>query len=146
RVAGVADQYTLAAVAAVAHHFHMYLGDQRASGVKHLQLSDPGFFLHGFGHAVGAEDDDNVIGDFMQLVNEHRPAVAQVLYHKLVVHHFMTHVDRWTEHFQGAVDDFDSPVDAGTEAARIGQFDLHGKPRMLGREREDCRTLPQTAF
>ena len=55
----------------------------------------------------------------------------KVFDHELVGDHFMAHVDRWAEHFQCAGDGFDSPVDAGTEAARIGQFDLHGEPRIL---------------
>src|SRR5690554_3307950 len=103
----------------------MHLGDQRAGGIEHLETPFCGLVLHGLGDVVGAEDDDDVIGNLMQLVNKHRAAVTQVLYDELVVHHFMAHIDRWTEYFQRSVDDFDSPVNAGTEAAWIGQFDLH---------------------
>jgi hypothetical protein len=38
----------------------------------------------------------------------------------------MTHVDGRAEDFQGTVDDFDSPIDACTEATGVGEFDLHG--------------------
>src|SRR5690554_7906513 len=80
----------------------------------------------------------------MQLVNKHRAAVAQVLYDELVVHHFMAHIDRWTEYFQRSVDDFDSPVDAGTEAAWIGQFDLHEvNLRMSGLSWQCLKSLVQ---
>ena len=60
---------------------------------------------------MGAEDDDDVVRHLVELFDEDGPAVAQVLDHELVVHHFMTHIDRRAEDFQGAVDDLDRPVD-----------------------------------
>src|SRR5690606_11346896 len=73
----------------------------------------------------GAEDDDGVVRHLVQLLDEDRTARAQVLDHELVVHHFVTHVDRRAEHFQGPIDDLDGAIDAGAEAAGIGEFDLH---------------------
>src|SRR5690606_8320099 len=62
----------------------------------------------------------------VQFLNEDRPPLTQILDHELVVHHFVTHIDRRAEHFQSAVDDFDGAVDAGAEASGIGELDLHG--------------------
>jgi hypothetical protein len=45
------------------------------------------------------------------------------------VHHFVPHVDRRTEQFDGAFDDFDRAIDAGTESTRIGEQDLHFSDR-----------------
>jgi hypothetical protein len=38
------------------------------------------------------------------------------------VHHFVAHVDRRAEDFQGAVDDLDRPVDPGAEAAGLASL------------------------
>ncbi|MNY51145.1 hypothetical protein D3C86_1867090 [compost metagenome] len=81
---------------------------------------------------MGAEDDDDVVRYLVQFLDEDGAAGAQVLDHELVVHHFMAHVDRRAEHFQGAIDDLDRAVDAGAEAAGVGEGDLHGKSRHAG--------------
>ncbi|MNV95635.1 hypothetical protein D3C71_1905460 [compost metagenome] len=78
---------------------------------------------------MGAEDDDDVVGDLVQFLDEDGAARAQVFDHELVVHHLVTHVDRRAEDFQSAVDDFDGAVDTGAEAAGIGEFDMHGDSR-----------------
>jgi hypothetical protein len=80
---------------------------------------------HGLGDAVGTEDHDAIVRHLVELVDEHRPALAQVVHHEAVVHHLVAHVDRRAEYLQGAVDDVDGPIDAGAEAAGIGQLNLH---------------------
>ncbi|MNC44449.1 hypothetical protein D3C75_933550 [compost metagenome] len=129
---GVADEDALLAVAAVAGHLQVHLGDQRAGGVEHLEATARGLVAHRLGDTVGAEDDDDVVRHLVQLFDENRPARAQILDHELVVHHFMAHVDRRAEHFQGAIDDLDRAVDAGAEAAGVGEGDLHGESRHAG--------------
>lgn len=104
----------------------MHLGDQRAGGVEHLQAAAIGFVTHGLGDAVGAEDDDVVVRHLVEFLDEDGATGAQVLDHELVVHHFVTHVDRRAEDFQGAVDDLDGAVDTGAEATGVGEFDVHG--------------------
>ena len=107
----MADENALTTIAAVLGHFDVHLGDQRAGRVEHLQATASGFLAHGLGHAVGAEDDDDVVRHLVQLFNEDGPTIAQVFYHELVMHHFVTHIDRRAEDFQRTVDDFDRPVD-----------------------------------
>ena len=53
------------------------------------------------------------------------PERAQPLDHVAVVHDFVTHVDRRAEQLDRTLDDVDGAIDAGTEAARIGEQDLH---------------------
>ena len=65
---------------------------------------------------------------FGQFLDEHRPLGAQVVTDELVVHDFVPHVDRRAEFFQGALDDGDGALDAGAEAAGVGEEDLHGVP------------------
>ncbi|MCY1177922.1 hypothetical protein D9M73_182480 [compost metagenome] len=134
RVAFVADEDAFVAVAAVAHDFHVHLGDQRAGGVEHLQAAILGFLAHGLGNAVGTEDDDGVIRHLVQLFDEDGATITQVFHHELVVHDFVAHVDRRAEHVQRAVDDLDRAVNAGAEAAGVGEFDLHdGISRRAGK-------------
>ena len=74
---------------------------------------------------MGAEDDDDVVGHLVEFIDEDGAAVAQVFDHELVVHHFVTDVDRRAEDFQRTVDDLDRSVHTRAEAAGIGEFDLH---------------------
>src|SRR5690554_1078728 len=127
RMTVVADEDAFAAVAAVAHHFHMHLGDQRAGGVKHFQATAGGFVLNRLGHAMGAEDHQFVIRHFVQLVYKDGAALPQVAHHKLVVDHFVAHVNGSTEHVQRAVYDFYGAVYAGTEATGVSESDLHSQ-------------------
>src|SRR5690554_6285776 len=123
RVTMVADEHALAAVAAVAHHFHMHLGDQRAGGVEHFQAPAGGFVLYRLGDAVGTEDHQFVIRHFIQLVYKDGAALPQVAHHKLVVDHFVAHVDGRPEHVQCAVYDFYGAVYTGTEATGVSESD-----------------------
>src|SRR5690606_35831276 len=107
RVSLVADEDAFAAVAAVAGHFHVHLGHQRTGRVEYLEATALGLLAHGLGYAMGAEDDDGIVGHLMQFFDEHRATRAQVFDHKLVVYHFMPHIDRRTKHFKGAIDDLD---------------------------------------
>src|SRR5690554_1554479 len=127
RVAVVADEHTFAAVAAVAHHFHMHFGDQRAGGVEHFQATAGGFVLYRLGYAVSAEDHQLVVWHFVQLVHKDGTALAQVAHHKLVVDHFVAHVNGRTEHVQCAVYDFYGAVYVGTEATGVSESDLHSQ-------------------
>ena len=67
---------------------------------------------------MSAEDDDHIIRNLIQLFDKDRATRTQVFHHKLVVHHFVTHIDGRAEDFQRAVDDLDGAVDAGTETTR----------------------------
>jgi len=51
-MAGVADQHHVTAGTAVAGHFEVNLGHQRAGGIEHLQATAIGFLAHGLGDAV----------------------------------------------------------------------------------------------
>ncbi|MCY1365168.1 hypothetical protein D9M69_520030 [compost metagenome] len=128
---GVADENALSAVTAVARDFDVDFGHQRARGVEHFQPTASRFAAHGLGNAVGTEDHDDVVRHLVQLFDEDRTTGAQVLDDKFVVDHFVAHIDRWPEDFQGAVDDFDRPVHTGAEATGVGEFDLHAVPRVL---------------
>ena len=73
---------------------------------------------------MSTEDDGIAGGDFVEFFNEHGALGAQAVDHKAVMHDFVTHVDWRAEAHQGSFDDLDGPLDAGAEAARIGEQDF----------------------
>jgi len=71
-------------------------------------------------------EHDNASGrDFGELLDEHRALRPQVIDDEPVVHDLVPHVDRPAEFRECLFDDGDGAVDAGAEAARIGQEDFH---------------------
>src|SRR5690606_27542647 len=75
---------------------------------------------------VGAEDHGGAVGHLVQLLDEDRPALLQVVDHVAVVHDLVAHVDRRAQGLDGTLDDLDPAVDAGAETAGIGDDDVHG--------------------
>ena len=71
------------------------------------------------------EDDRGPCRHLVELVDEDRALGAQVAHDVGVVDDLVAHVDRRTELRERALDDLDRTVDAGTEAARLGEDDIH---------------------
>ena len=122
----MANQNALLAALGVAQYFQMHFGDQWAGGIEHFQATPLGIGLHRPGNTVGRKDDDDIIGDFIQLFDKHSAAGAQRFNHKAVMNHLMTNIDGRTKHIERAVNDIDRAVHAGTKATRISQFNLDG--------------------
>ncbi|VVT28519.1 hypothetical protein MARINON1_40168 [Marinobacter salarius] len=121
----VANEDAFTPIATVLHHFEVNLGYQRTGCVEHLQPPTRGFILHRLGHTMGTEDHQLVVRHLFQLIHKDSAAVAQIVHHKFVMHHFMAHVNGRTKDIQGTVHYFDSAVDTGTETTRISESDLH---------------------
>ena len=68
---------------------------------------------------MSTKNNYHIIGNFIQLIDKYRTPCAQVIDNKLIVHHFMTHVDRRAKGFKGTIDNIDSAVDTGTKTAGI---------------------------
>jgi hypothetical protein len=58
---------------------------------------------------------------FVKLLDEHRAELAQAVHDVAVVDHLVAHVDRRAEQLQRPFDDVDGAIDAGAEAAGIGE-------------------------
>ena len=71
------------------------------------------------------EDHRGALRHLVQLLDEHRAERAQPIDDVPVVHDFVPHVDRRAEQLERALDDVDGAIDAGAEAARIGEQHLH---------------------
>ena len=120
----VADHHDVEAVLAHLRDFHMHLGHQRARRVEHAQAARLGFRAHGLRHAVRAENHRTAVGHFVQVLDEDRAFLAQILDDVGVVHDLVAHVDRRAELLDGPLDDLDRAVDAGAEAARLREQDF----------------------
>ena len=70
------------------------------------------------------ENHNAIVGHFVEFIDENRAALAQIIDNEFVVHDFMAHIDRRTEHIERAIDDFDGAIDTGAKAARIGETNL----------------------
>jgi hypothetical protein len=75
---------------------------------------------------VGREDDRLPLGHLRLLLDEDRPAVAELLDHVLVVDDLLAHVDGRSVQLECALDGLDGPVDARAVAARRREQQLLG--------------------
>ena len=149
RMAGMADQDQLAALADIALALVVHLGDQRAGGVEHRQAARAGLLLDALGDAVRGEHRHGVRRHFGQLLDEHRALGLEILDDVLVVHDLVAHIDRRAVLLQRALDDLDRTHHAGAEAAGLGQDDLHRRTRSLRGSRpqiELCARKPRATF
>ena len=117
----MADEDHIATLAGVASDLHVHLGHQGTGGVEHLEISPLRLILDGLGDAVRREDDGGAIGHLVELADEHGAHRPQPLDDMAVVDHLMAHEDRCTVELDRPLDDVDGAVDAGAEAARIGE-------------------------
>src|SRR6266545_7704402 len=86
-----------------------------------------------------AEHDDAARRNLRQLVDEDRAQAFEPVDDELVVHDLVAHVDRRAELLQRLLDDGDRAVDAGAEATRIGENDVHGAVQLALSDRSRRR-------
>lgn len=72
------------------------------------------------------EDDDRSFGHLIGLADEHRAALGQGVDDVAVVHDLLADVYRRAVLVESPLHRFDSPVDAGAIAARLGKQDTLG--------------------
>ena len=97
-------------------------------------------------YAVSGEDDSGSRGYLGQLFDEDRTELPQALDHVTVVNHLVAHIDRRTEKLNRPLDDVDGAVDAGTEAAWIGEQHLHhARGLCAARDSRQASTSSSTA-
>ena len=80
-----------------------------------------GFGRNLLGHAMGGENDRDVGGHVLELLDEDGALGLQLLDHEAVVDDLVADVNRRPILLQRPLDNLDSPFDAGTEAARVRQ-------------------------
>ena len=126
RVARVADHHDLAALLAHLGDLDVHLGDQRAGRVEHLEPARVGF-ARAPPATRRARENTTVLpaGTSASSSTNTAPFALQVVDDELVVHDLVAHVDRRAELRERLLDDRDGAIDAGAEAARIGEQDVH---------------------
>jgi hypothetical protein len=120
-MSSVSDQYHFIAVPTAAGDLEMYLCDKWAGGVEYTQLPLFSLFANRLGDAVGTEYHSVIVRYIVQFVNENGTSGTQAFDHKSVVYNLVAHIDGCPQELKGPLDDFDRPVDAGTEASGIGE-------------------------
>jgi hypothetical protein len=121
----MADHHDLAPVPVHLGNLVMNLRDQRAGGVEHAQAPRVRFRTHRLRHAVRGEHDRCAARHFRELLDEVRTLRLEVVDDELVVHDLVADVDRRAELRERLLDDGNGAVDTCTEAARVGEQDVH---------------------
>ena len=140
----MADHDDLAALLAHLGHFDVHLGDQRTGRVEHVESAGRGFRAHRLRHAMRREHDGRPLRHLVELVDEHRALLLQVVDDEFVVDDFVAHVDRRAMLRQCPLDDRDGAVDAGTKTAGVGEDDVHAQRSFVAGERLVRAALPET--
>jgi len=70
---------------------------------------------------VCTEDDRSIVGYFVQLLDEYRSLVPKLVDDILVVYNFMADINGRTMQFNGALDDLDGAIHAGTKSPGVCQ-------------------------
>ena len=96
------------------------------------------FPAHRLRHAVGAEDESRAGRDVGEVLDEDRALGLEVVDDVGVVDDLVAHVDRRAELVQRALDDLDRAIDAGAEAARLGEDDFFEAHRRATRGRRSA--------
>ena len=104
--------------------FLVHFGDQRTCGIQHGQSSHMSGIFYFFGNAVGTENGDTAIGDFIQFFHKDCTFFAECLHHSFVMDDFMTHIDRRAVFSESTLHDFNGALHTGTKAARLCQHDF----------------------
>ena len=120
-VAFVADHNNLIALLVEARHFFMHFGDQRAGSVEHLKTAIRRLLLYRFRYAVRRINQGRAFGDIGQIFDKDSAFSAQIVDHKFIVHHFMTHINRRAELFQRTLYNTNGAIHPGAKTARVGQ-------------------------
>ncbi len=132
----MADQHDRVALRGELLGLDVDLRDERAGGVDRRERALRRLCVDGGRDAVRGEDRRRALGDaLVDLVDEDRAAVAQLLDDVLVVDDLLAHIDGRTVQLQRAFDRLHGAVDTGAVAARRREeqlLDLKG-------HREQCR-------
>src|SRR5581483_4982393 len=124
-VVTMADHDQLPALLTRTRNLDVDLGNQRTRCIEYAKTTRLRLSPHRLRHAVRAEDDRRSRRNFVQVFDEDRPLLAQILYDVPIVNDLMANIDRRTELAQRAFDDLDRAIYAGAKAAGSGKGNDH---------------------
>ena len=124
-VAAMADEHDRVALGRELLRLDMDLRHQRARRVDRRQAALGRLRVHRRRHPVRGEDGRRARRDrVVDLVDEDRAALTQLLDDMLVVDDLLAHIDRRAVQLERALDGLHGTVDAGAVAARRGEQEL----------------------
>ena len=121
----VPDEQDVVPLLGVADRLHVHLGDQRAGGVDHAEVTPLRLAADLGADAVGGEDDGGLLGHLVERVDEDHTLLLKSFHHVAIVHDLVKHIQRRADERQRLVDGLHRHVYAGAEAAGVGEQDLH---------------------
>src|SRR5689334_14751722 len=93
-VAAMPDQDDAVILARISNHFEMNFRDQRARRVDDVQLPAVRFTANFRAYAMGTENRDRTIRNFVETLHKNSSAGSEILDDKSVVNDFLANVDR----------------------------------------------------
>jgi hypothetical protein len=105
--------------------FHVDFGDQRAGGIDLYEIAGIGGLADFRAYAVGGVDDGAAWWDLINGIDENDALGGEAIDHVAVVNDFMVDIYRSAFKGQNAFDAFNGHVDAGAEAAGVGEKNFH---------------------
>ncbi len=122
-VVAMADKHQRVSLLGELDGFDVNLGDQRTSGVNHLELALLGAVAYGRRDAVRAVDHTHPGRHLVDIVDEDRALFRQLIYNEAVMDDFFANVDGRAEGFERNLHDVNGANNARAEAARLEQKD-----------------------
>jgi hypothetical protein len=124
-MAGMADHDDAVTFLVVTLGLEMDLGDQGTGCIDDLKLEQSGFVNLVFRDAMGAEDGNGSLGDFVQTLNKNRAFIAQLVDYEMVVNDLVKDIDGGTMDLQRQIDYIDGSDDASAEPSGLSEYDFH---------------------
>src|SRR5262249_40340625 len=119
RMAGMADEDDVAALAMMELSLAMHLRDERAGRVNGEDFARLGILEHRFWHAMrGKNDRLPCIGHFVQFLDENSTLRFQPLNHKFIMYDFMADIDRRAVNAERLLHCIDCTHHTGAKSAR----------------------------
>ena len=112
----VPDEQDVVSLMRKAPRLGVNLRHQRAGCIDGLEAALLGFTMHGRRYTVGAKDDRRSVRDFVELLNEDRTLLTQLLHDVLVVDDFLADVHGRPVKGERLLDGFYRAVDASAVA------------------------------
>ena len=125
-VVAVAHQEDVLAHLGVAAGLDVDLGHQRAGRVDRAEVAGLGRGADLGGDAVGTKDHRVAGGDVVDVFDKRDALVDEAVDHVLVVDDVVVDIQRGADQVDQLLDRVDGHVDAGAEAAGVGEDDPHG--------------------
>ena len=95
----------------------MHLKHQRAACIQHLQSTFFGIGINFFGDSMSRKNHHGTGRDLVQFIDKDDAFRLERIDHKLVVHNLVSHVNRGTEFFDGALHHMNGAVYTGAKSS-----------------------------